>query len=41
MARNFDKHLGSSVAEMPVKGQIDSIFITSNLAASRLHVILR
>ena len=33
----FDKHIGSNSAEMPVKIQSNTIIITSNLAASRLH----
>ena len=39
IALKFDKHLGSTVAERPVKYQSDTIIITSNLAASRLYVI--
>ena len=41
IALKFDRHLDSSAAEMPVKFQSDAIIITSNLAASRLHEILR
>ena len=37
-ALKFDRHLGSSVAEMPVKFQSDTIIITSNLAGSRLQI---
>ena len=36
----FDRHLGSSAAEMPVKFQSDTTILTSNLAASRLEEIL-
>ena len=39
IARKFDRHLGSNAAEMPVKSQSNTIIITSNLAASRLHEI--
>ena len=39
IALKFDRHLGSSAAEMPVKLQRDTIIITSNLVASRLHEI--
>ena len=35
----FDRHLGSSAVEIPVKFQNDTIIIASNLAASRLHEI--
>ena len=37
----FDRHLGSSAAEMPVKFRSDAVIITSNLAASILHEIWR
>ena len=37
----FDRHLGSSAAEMPVKFQSDTIITASDLAASRLHEIWR
>ena len=37
----FDRHLGSSAAEVPVKFQSDTIIITSKLAPSRLHEIWR
>ena len=41
-ALKFDKHLGSSAAEMFVKfPQSDVIIITTNLVASRLHEMLR
>ena len=41
VALKFDWLLGSWAAEMPVKFQSDTIIITSNLAASRLHEIWR
>ena len=41
IALKFDRHIGSSAAEMPVKFQSDMIIITSNLVASRLHEIWR
>ena len=41
MIPKFDWHLGGSAAEMLIKFQSDAIIITSNLAASRLHEILR
>ena len=37
----FDKHLGSSAAETPVEFLGDTTIIIPNLAASRLHEILR
>ena len=37
----FDKRLGSSTAEMPVKYQSDTIIEPPNLSPSRLHEILR
>ena len=37
----FDKHIDSSAAEMFVKFQSDTVIKTSNLAASKLHEILR
>ena len=37
----FDRHLGSSAAETAVKFQSDTIIITPNLAAVRLHEIWR
>ena len=40
IALKFDRHLGSSAAEMPVKFQRDAIIMTSTLADSRLHEIL-
>ena len=41
IALQFDRHLSGSAAEMPVKLQSDTIIITPNLAASRLHKIVR
>ena len=41
IALKFDRHLGSTAAEMPVKFQSDTIIITPNLAASRLREIWR
>ena len=41
IALKFDKHLGNSAAETPVEFQSDTIIITSNLVASRLHEIWR
>ena len=37
----FDRHLGSSAAEMPVKFQSNTITLTPYLSASRLHEISR
>ena len=37
----FDSHLSSNAAKMPVKFQSDTIIITYNLMASRLHEILQ
>ena len=37
----FDRHLGSSAAEAPVKFQSDAIVQTTKLAASRLNKIWR
>ena len=37
----FERNLGSTAAEMPVKFQSDTIIITLNLAASRLREIWR
>ena len=36
----FDRHIGNSAAEMPVKFQSDTIIITSNLAASSDSIII-
>ena len=41
IALKFDKHLGNRAAETPVGFQSDTIIITSNLVASRLHEIWR
>ena len=41
IALKFNSHIGSSAAEMPAKFQSDTIIITPNLAASRLHEIWR
>ena len=41
IAPNFDRHLGSSAAELPVKFQSDRKSLNPNLAASRLNKILR
>ena len=41
IALKFDRHLGGSFADMPVKFRVDMIIITSNLAGSRLHEIWR
>ena len=37
IAPKFDRHICSIATEMPVKFQSDTVIITSNLAASRLH----
>ena len=37
----FDRHIGSTAAEVPVKFQSDRIILNKNLAASRLYEILR
>ena len=41
VALKFKRHIDSSAAEMPYKFQSDTIIITSNLAATRLHEILQ
>ena len=41
IALKFDRQLGSSAAEMPVKFQSDKIIMTSNPAVSRFHEICR
>ena len=41
IAPKFDRQLGSTAAEVHVKFQSDAIVQTTNLAASRLHKILR
>ena len=37
----FDRHIGSTAAEVPVKFQSDRTILNANLAASRLYEILR
>ena len=37
----FDRHIGSTAAEVPVKFQSDRTILNTNLAASRLYEILR
>ena len=39
--RKFDRHLGSIAAEEPVKFKSDWKSLNQNLAASKLHEILR
>ena len=41
IALKFERHPGSIAAEMPVKFESDMVNIDPNLAASRLHEILR
>ena len=41
IAFRFDRHIGSSAAEVPGKFQNETIIQNTNLAASRLHEILR
>ena len=41
IALTFDRNLGSAAAEVPGKFQSDCKSLNSNLAASRLHEILR
>ena len=41
MTVKLDKPPGSSAADMPVTFQSDTVIITSNLSASRLHEIWR
>ena len=41
IALKFDRHIGSTAAEVPVKFQSDRIILNTNLAASRLNEILR
>ena len=41
IALTFDRHLGSDATEVPVKFQSDTVIITSNLAASKLHEICK
>ena len=37
----FDRHFGSSAADVPVKFQSDATISSTNLVASRLYEILR
>ena len=39
IALNLERHIGSSAAVIPVQFQSDTIIISSNLAATRLHDI--
>ena len=41
IALKFDRRVGSSAADVPVKFQNDRPILNTNLAASRLHEILR
>ena len=41
IALKFDRHIGSTAAEVPVKFQSDRTILNTNLAASRLYEILR
>ena len=41
IALKFDRHIGSTAAEVPVKFQSDQTFLNTNFAASRLNEILR
>ena len=41
IALKFDRHIGSTAAEVPVKFQSDRTILNTNLAASRLNEILR
>ena len=41
IALKFDRHIGSTAAEVPVKCQSDRTILNTNLAASRLYEILR
>ena len=41
IALKFDRHIGSTAAEVPVKFQNDRTNLNTNLAASRLYEILR
>ena len=40
IALEFERHLGSSAADVPLKIQIDVMMYTSNLAVSCLHKII-
>ena len=37
----FDRHIGSSAADVPIKFRSDKIIQTAHLSASRLREILR
>ena len=37
----FDRHLGSTAADVPLKFQSDAIVWATSLAASKLHEIFR
>ena len=41
VALKFDRHIGSTAVEVPVKFQSDRTILNTNLAASRLYEILR
>ena len=41
IALKFDRHIGSTAAEVPVKFQSDRTILNTNLATSRLFEILR
>ena len=41
IALKFDRHIGSTAAEVPVKFPSDRTILNTNLAASRLYEILR
>ena len=41
IALKFDRHIGSTAAEVPVKFQSDRAILNTNLAVSRLYEILR
>ena len=41
IALKFDRHFGSTATEVPVKFQSDWKSLNPNLAASRLHELLR
>ena len=41
IALKFDRHIGSTAAEVPVEFQSDRTILNTNLAASRLYEILR
>ena len=41
IALTFDRHIGSTAAEVPVKFHSDRTILNTNLAASRLYEVLR